>query len=113
MFFKPDPKKAIQKQKEEIVMDLPGFINQLLLLMDSGLILRDAFKKIAYEYAMLPEKDRDHFTEKVAGIAEDSEKSGMDVISGFYYYACGSNVKELTKTANFLYENKSRGTELW
>ena len=113
MIFKPDAKKLIEKQKEEIVMGLPAFINQLLLLMDSGLILRDAFKKIAFEYAALPEKDRDHFTEKVAEIAADADKTGMDVINGFYYFACGANVKELTKTANFLYENKNRGTELW
>ena len=105
--------RQIEQQKEEIIMSLPGFINQLLLLLDSGLILSDAFKNIAHEYGRLPENERNFFTEKIAEIARDSEKTGTGVINGFYYFACGANVKELTKTANYLYENKSRGTELW
>lgn len=106
-------KRETEDRKDEIVMSLPGFINQMLLLLDSGLILNDAFKNIAAEYDKLPEKEKNSFTKKVAEIASDSEKTGTGVINGFYYYACSSGIKELTKTANYLYENKNRGTELW
>lgn len=113
MNSRTNKKKAQETRREEIVMSLPGFINQMLLLLDSGLILSDAFRNIASEYERLPEKERNCFTKKVAEIAADSEKTGTGVINGFYYYACGSGIKELTKTANYLYENKNRGTELW
>ena len=49
-------------------MSLPGFINQLLLLLDSGLILTDAFRRIAAEYSRIPEKERNYFMAKTAEI---------------------------------------------
>ena len=33
----------MEKNRNEIIMTLPGFINQLLLFMHSGAILTDAF----------------------------------------------------------------------
>ena len=99
-------KKRQDAIREEIVMSLPGFINQMLLLMDSGMILSDAFRNIASEYEKLPERERNFFTEKVAEIAADSERTGTGVINGFYHFACGYGIKELNKTANYLYENK-------
>ena len=106
-------KKRQDAIREEIVMSLPGFINQMLLLMDSGMILSDAFRNIASEYEKLPERERNFFTEKVAEIAADSERTDTGVINGFYHFACGYGIKELDKTANYLYENKNRGTELF
>lgn len=103
----------LEARKEEIIMSLPGFINQMLLLLDSGLIISDAFRNIAFEYDRLPEKEKNFFTEKVAEIARDSEKTGTGVINRFYHFACGYGIKELNKTANYLYENKNRGTELF
>lgn len=94
-------------------MALPGFINQLLLLLDSGLILDDAFIRIAKEYDRLPERERNVFTDKIAEIATDAGKSGTGPVTGFYRFAMGRNIRELTKTANYLNENRNRGTELW
>ncbi|MBQ1630106.1 MAG: hypothetical protein II099_01545 [Firmicutes bacterium] len=47
---KKKEKERRQREKQDIVMELPGFLDQVLLLMDSGLILRDAFMKVAKEY---------------------------------------------------------------
>ena len=94
-------------------MTLPAFINQLLLLMDSGLILTDAFKRIAVEYERLPPDRKNYFTEAVSDIYRSSVSTGSNVINGFYAFSGGENVKELIRTANFLYENRNRGTEVW
>lgn len=102
-----------EERNEEVIMALPGFINQLLLLMDSGLILSDALRNIAEEYKRLPERDRNYFTDSIIVIAKEAERTGMGPINGFYRFAMGLNIRELTKTANYLYENKNRGTELW
>ena len=106
-------KKEKERQRADIIMYLPSFINQLLLLMDSGLILTDAFKRIAEEYGKLPNDQRNHFTEKIREILDQSERSGENVLNGFYAFAGRSDVKELIRAANFLYENKNRGTEIW
>ncbi|MBQ5441329.1 MAG: hypothetical protein IIU36_03590 [Firmicutes bacterium] len=106
-------KKIKEKQREDIIIGLPSFINQLLLLMDSGLILNDAFLKIAFEYERLPEEQKNYFTRSVVKVVEMSERTGDNVLNGFYAFAGRSDVKELIRTANFLYENKNRGTEIW
>ena len=110
---KKEIRKRKEKEKEDIIISLPGFINKLLLLMDSGLIISDAFKKTAFEYGDLPEKQQNYFTKSVYGIYETSQKNGENVINGFYAFAGTSDSKELIRTANFLYENRNRGTEIW
>ena len=105
--------KKKQKEREDIVSSLPGFINQLLLLMDSGLIISEAFRRTAAEYGRLPKDQRNHFTDSVLAIYEEAERSGTNVINGFYAFAGKSDSKELIRTGNFLYENRSRGTEIW
>ena len=106
-------KKEKARQREEVILNLPSFINQLLLMMDSGLVLTDAFRRIAGEYAELPDERRNYFTDEIASILKRSEKSGENVLNGFYSFAGRSDVKELIRTANFLFENKNRGTEIW
>ena len=49
-------KKVMEKNKNEIILSLPGFINQLLLLMNSGAVLTEAFCKIAEGYGVLDER---------------------------------------------------------
>ena len=94
-------------------MTLPGFINQLLLLMNCGLILEDAFCRIAENYATLPEKRRNYFTDEVSRICLTGRKNNENVIVGFYNFSRFSNVKELTRVAALLMENRDKGTDLW
>ena len=48
----------MEKNKTEIVKSLPSFINQLLLLMNSGMVLNEAFCKVAQGYGQLTPKSR-------------------------------------------------------
>ena len=111
--MKSDEKKAVKKRKEEIIMALPGFINQLLLLMNSGTAVKDAFCRIAGSYTVLPDARKNSFTEAVCSIYDNSCKTGENVIVGFYCYSRLSGVKELTRVANILMENRDKGTDLW
>lgn len=111
--MKSDVKKIMEKNKEEIITTLPGFINQLLLLMNSGLILQDAFCHIAANYTVMPEKRQNYFTREVARIYFDGKKNNENVIVAFYNFSRFSNVKELTRVAALLMENRDRGTDLW
>ena len=58
----------MEKNRNEIIMTLPGFINQLLLFMHSGAILTDAFCKIAASYGKLDAKRQNYFTEQIYNI---------------------------------------------
>ncbi|MBR5739690.1 MAG: hypothetical protein IKX81_00165 [Firmicutes bacterium] len=110
---KKKEREKLLKEKQDIVMELPGFLNQVLLLMDSGLILRDAFLNVSGEYRGIPEGNRGFFREKILEMGVVSESTGQDVIALFYEFSCRTDVKELKKAGNFLYENRNRGTEIW
>ncbi len=110
---KKQEKQRADREKQDVIMELPGFLNQVLLLMDSGLILRDAFMKVALEYENVPGPERGFFRGKVLEMARASERTGEDVIALFYEFSCRTDVKELKKAGNFLYENRNLGTEIW
>lgn len=94
-------------------MSLPGFINQLLLLMNSGVILQDAFCRIADGYGQLPEARQNYFTREIYNIYQSAAETGESVIPGFYRFGRFSGVKELTRVSNILMENRDKGTDLW
>ena len=94
-------------------MTMPGFINQLLLLMNSGLTVQEAFEKIGEGYSSLRDERQNHLTREISALLEASRRNGESVITGFYRFSRFSGVKELTRAANILMENRDRGTDLW
>ena len=52
----------MEKNREDIIMTMPGFINQLLLMMNSGVTAQEAFVKIGEGYMALPEERQNYFT---------------------------------------------------
>ena len=103
----------MERNREDIIMTMPGFINQLLLLMNSGITAQEAFMRIGESYGRLPEERQNYFTREISGIIQASQRNGESVILGFYRFSSFSAVKELTRTANILMENRDRGTDLW
>ena len=103
----------MEKNREDIIMTMPGFINQLLLMMNSGVTAQEAFVKIGEGYMALPEERQNYFTREISGIIEAARKNGESVIVGFYRFSRFSGVKELTRAAGILMENRDRGTDLW
>lgn len=102
-------KKQAELKREDIIMNLPSFINEILLLINSGTALNDAFYKTAKSY----EGDEGFFRSEVVKIAVSAKKSGESMIAGFFRFAGTAGVKELTRVAGFLIENQNRGTDMW
>jgi len=110
--LKSEVKKTMEKNREAILLTLPGFINQLMLLTSSGLIIQDAFGLIALSYDRLPDKQQNYFTREISSIYFAAMKNNENVIAGFYNFSRFSNVKELTRVAAILMENRDRGSDL-
>ena len=89
-------------------MTMPGFINRLLLLMNSGITAQEAFVRIGESYAGLPEERQNYFTREIAALTEASSRNGESVITGFYRFSRFSGVKELTRAATILMENRDK-----
>lgn len=74
-------KKLMEKNKNEIIIMLPAFINQLLLLMNSGATVTEAFCRIAESYEKLDASRQNYFTVQICNIYESSEKNGENVLN--------------------------------
>ena len=113
MKYNSKEKKDVKQKKEQILKDLPSFINKLLLLLNSGLVLRDAVEEIIESYRLLPENERGYFKAELIRILDESNNTGESVISGIYKFSRYSGVKELNRISNILMESQNRGTDLW
>jgi len=109
--YEKDKEKA--KQKEDILFSLPGFINQLLLLINSGQTLDDSIIKIAKSYEKSDKRESNYFIKGVYSLIEKKEKTGENILGLFYEFSRFSNVKELNRIANLLIENQSKGVDLF
>lgn len=94
-------------------MAVPTFINQLLLLLSSGMVLQEAIAAIAVKYGEKDFKDKNYFTSSVYELYKTSEENGDNLIRLFCQFGKDSHVKELSRLAGVLQDSRDRGTEMW
>ena len=54
-------RKKEEKKRQEMILSLPSFINQILLLLNSGMVLQEAMIYIAVNYKKLDRERQDTF----------------------------------------------------
>lgn len=106
-------KKKNEKIREEIIMAVPSFINQVLLFLSSGMVLQEALEAVALRYGDESFKQRNYFTDKVYEIYKETEDTGDSFLSAFCKFGRGSKVKELSRLAGILEDSRDRGTNMW
>ena len=111
--MKSKQKKLREAQKTEILYTLPGFLNQLLLLVGSGMVLTDALRRIADGYMALPPKEQNYFTESFTQLWQESARTGESLLTAFRRFSRFSHVKELNRVTGILEENQTKGSALW
>lgn len=105
-------KKNLEMRREDIIMSVPTFINQLLLLLSSGMVLQEALKMIAVKYGE-EDKGKNYFAYSVYEIYRRTEENGEDFLKVFCNFGKESQVKELSRLARILQDSRERGTQLW
>lgn len=111
--MKSKQKKLQEAQRTEILYTLPGFLNQLLLLVGSGMVLTDALRRIADGYMALPPKEQNYFTESFTQLWQESARTGESLLAAFRRFSRFSHVKELNRVTGILEENQTKGSALW
>lgn len=106
-------KKRIEKRREDIMMTVPTFINQLLLLLSSGMVLQEALETIAKKYGEEDFKGKNYFTSSVYELYREAEKNGDNFLKRFCSFSRTCQVKELSRLAGILEDSRERGTDLW
>ncbi len=111
--MKSKVKKTMEQNRNEILCALPGFLNQLLLLQGSGMVLAAALQRIADGYERLPPSEQNYFTREFVRIRQTSLRSGQSLLAEFRKFGRFSNVRELNRVTGILLENQEKGTDLW
>lgn len=93
-------------------MFLPTFINHLLLLMNSGMVLQEAMNTIAIKYISNGISNTNSFAHEYTKLCLESKDMGKSIVSTFNDYCKRTNVKELSMIGSILYDGDKRGSDL-
>lgn len=105
-------RKAEVDERKQILKALPRFTNQLLLMMNSGVILSDAFHKICYGYSMIQEGAQGELERNIIAMTESAELTNRSIPLLFSELAQKYSVKELMRISTVLRENEKRGSNI-
>ena len=104
-------KREVKKEKREsVIRNLPAFSDELLLLLGSGLIFRDAFGRIACGYQK--RDNRSYFEQKVIGIWDETEKGVSDLVNVISRTADDMGISEFSRLVSVIRDNQLRGVDV-
>lgn len=95
-----------------ILKGLPRFTNQLLLMMNAGMILSDAFNRICSSYEIIPSEERSEFENSLIETRRMNEGRKLSTAKLITEFAARYGVKELMRIATILTENERRGSDV-
>lgn len=98
--------------RQSIIMGMPRFSNQLLLMMNAGMILSDAIERISNSYRILGEENMGFFEHEMAELAEKNMDHRTSTATLINDLAAKYNVKELMRISTILTENERRGSDV-
>ena len=90
-------------RRQEIILDLPQVLSKLTLLVNSGMVLRDAWKKVSItgERALYQEMQNTNL----------EMENGVMEINAYRNFAERCNVKEVRKFTSLIIQNLNKGNE--
>lgn len=96
-----DVSRAVEKKRDEIISDYPEVLSKLTLLVNAGLVIREAWTKVAYT------SDRALYKEMQT--TSEEMNNGVSELDAFYNLAQRCAVKEIRKFASVLSQNIQKG----
>ena len=105
--------KLMEKEAQEsIIIELPEFLNKLVLLLNAGLVLTSAFEKILENRESRGEEEKSYFYLQLSQIGKSMRETNGSMVLGLKDFAGRSGVRELTRVTNIIADNASKGSEL-
>jgi len=93
---------AVSRKRDEILSDYPKVLSKLTLLVNAGMVVREAFSKVAFSSERALYKEMQITAEEI--------KNGMSEIDAFFNLAQRCSVKEIRKFASILTQNIQKGS---
>ncbi|MBR2548306.1 MAG: type II secretion system F family protein [Eubacterium sp.] len=99
-----------REKTDSVERELPAFNDQLLLLLGSGLIFRDAFRRIADGYRSRTRKS--FFQQEIIGIEDETEQGVSDIVNVITRQSEAMGVSQFSRLAGVIRDNQLRGTDI-
>ena len=107
--FRPMQKLA-QIQKRSVLCQLPAFLNELVLLLNAGLVLSSAFETTVER--TIKESEEDYFRSSIRRIYDSMKQTNAAMHEELRSFAKSSGVSELMRVSSIISDNISKGAEL-
>lgn len=112
MILKFEMRKKLELKRKELVLALPSFINQLILFLNSGMVLSEAMGSIASNYERTGRNKVNAFAKEYCEVFVEAVNTGRSIIVVFSEYCKKSQVKELSRIGGILMDGDKRGIDL-
>ncbi|QIB69271.1 hypothetical protein Ami103574_08015 [Aminipila butyrica] len=108
-----DELKQLKKTcQESIERELPDFLSKLILLMNAGLVLTAAFRKIVEDHNCREGRKCSYFYSQLTEINLQVDQTNASMVGELKSFAERSRNREFMRIVNVLAENIHKGTEL-
>lgn len=97
-------------KNEMILKALPGFNDQLIMLLNCGLIFNDAFYTLIRSYSS--KKDKDYFTNMILEIGEVTKTSSKSLINIMQDKGISLGNRWFSRMVSVIVENQRKGVDL-
>ncbi len=104
-------RKEEREYKKKIKQALPQFNHQLLLLINSGLVFSDAYRRIALSYKAT-EYQRDPFKKLIVDIYSESKEGINSIAKVMNEYCITLGQREFSRLVSIITEHEYKGSDL-
>ena len=102
VYLDMDVNNAVSKKRDEILSDYPAVLSKLTLLINAGLVAREAWAKVAFT--------SDRALYKEMQLTSDEIQNGTSDVDALFNFAQRCSLKEIRKFASILSQNLQKGS---
>ncbi len=104
--------KAEKAAKESVLRELPEFVNKLVLLLNAGLVLSNAFTKIVSDNLRIKGGEKNYFYEQLSHIIMKCQQTNGNVQHEIRAFAVRTGIVEFMRLANIINDSMTKGFDL-
>lgn len=91
----------LEEKRDQLVADLPQMLSKMTLLVNSGMVVRDAWKKIA--------ESGDRFLNQEMKLTVDEMNNGVAELDAYRNFADRCAIKEIRRFSSTMIQNMQKG----
>lgn len=104
--------KIEKAAKESVLRELPELVNKLLLLLNAGLVLGNAFHKIVSDYERIRGGENNYFYNQLAQITMKCRETNGSIQHEIRGFAVRTGVVEFMRLSNIINDSMTKGSDL-